>query len=390
MRVSPNVQADPKAPSTDVASSGIFTSYSISSHTGEFEIGCGASTRDIRPLFNEVKAQREACFAILGQLGEGLDLLHSRGIVHGFLRTETLLVDGRGQVFVPDWFLRWESAPLDQLATHLPHISPEFLREERLTPATDQFLLACIAYRLLYGVFPFEASSRVEQLLRITCGIWAEAPPLERDIGICDVWDRAFSIQPEWRFPSCRSFIDGLRAAFSSSFATGSNAEQTFASSTEEPVTHRSGSGLIWAAAGLLAIGSVGLGAWSANLSKQLRSQTEQLESGSDTGTVDSAPLQNGILSVCNSAALPLQILDVSAIYRKDNSLQVFNSTDHQTAKWIVAPASRKSLSFIENANISWDGSALFYYLVYQSDENYFVSTGLWDKGNGCLELGQK
>lgn len=387
MRVGAHIHPDPRAQSAGLENSEIFPSFSIASDGGEFEIGCGASTRKIRPLLKEATIPRDAGLDILQQLGEGLDLLHSRGIVHGFLRIETLLVDDKGRVFIPDWFLRWDSAELYQLAAQLPQITPEFLRQEELTPAADQFLLACIAYRLLYGVFPFQAATRVEKLLRISCGIWAETPPMEPDIGVCDVWDRVFSLQPEWRFPSCLSFVDALRSAFLSSTASELNAEGPFASGQKEPAIDKRGNGFIWAAAGILAVVSVGLGAWSANLSRQLQAQNDQLQSETNPEGSESGALQNGILSVCNSAAVPLRVLEVAAIYRKGDSLQEFDSTKHSNARWIIAPASKQSLSLAENEGITWDGSALFYYLGYQIGDSYYVSTGLWDKADGCLEL---
>ncbi|MGA1982797.1 MAG: protein kinase [Acidobacteriaceae bacterium] len=387
MRVGAHIHADPRAQSAGLDNSGIFPSFSIASYSGEFEIGCGASKGKIRPLLKEATISRDAALDVLQQLGEGLDLLHSRDIVHGFLRIETLLVDEKGRVFVPDWFLRWDSAQLDQLAAQLPQITPEFLRQEELTPAADQFLLACIAYRLLYGVFPFQAATRVEQLLRIGCGMWAENPPMEPDIGVCDVWDRVFSLQPEWRFPSCLSFVDALRAAFLSSTAAESSGEGAFASDQEEPTIDKRGNVLIWAAAGILAIASVGLGAWSASLSRQVQSETYQLQSEADPDAAASAPLGNGILNVCNSSSIPLQITEVAAIYRKGDSLQEFDSSDHSSARWAIAPASKQSLSFAENGGVLWDGSTLFYYLGYQIGDDFYVSTGLWDKVDGCLEL---
>lgn len=45
--------------------------------------------------------------------------------------------------------------------------SPEMLKGEKVSPASDIFAVGVILYRLVYGVLPFEGSTEKEVLKRI-------------------------------------------------------------------------------------------------------------------------------------------------------------------------------------------------------------------------------
>lgn len=388
LQVPAEVRADVNAEASGLGGNGVFPAFSAA-EDGVFDLAGPKSKRNLSRLLSETVPKRDLALQFLKQLAVALDHLHEHGVIHGFLRVENLLVDSKTQIILPDWFLRWELAKPEDLAANLPCLSPEFLRQERLTPATDQFLLGCIAYRLIYGAKPFDAHNASEQILRLIYGIWGENPPIEKDIGIADVWDRVFSLQPEWRFATCEAFVIGLQDAITASESSQADAAFMDASPALPPSPRHAGA--IWAAAAVLVVACLGLGGWSASLARQTSIQNQQIQDSDDGDATSAASLKNGILSVCNSTAVPIQITSMAAVYRGSTAMQSFNSSDHPAAKWIIAPASRQSLSFAEKNQIVWDGSALFYYIGYQNGDNIYVSTGIWTQPEGqCLDLGGK
>jgi hypothetical protein len=278
--------------------------------------------------------------------------------------------------------VRWESLPAEDLPAISALVAPEFLQEDGIGPATDQFALACVAYRLIYSVEPFAAESKMEQLLRVTCGVWSESTRLEKDIGVCDVWDRAFSVQPAWRFATCIAFVDALENAIqarSTAIQEEDSTDQGAAAKASPAWVER----LLWGGAIVFAVASLGLGVYTSRLTGQLAQFDGQ---GLDA---ESESMTGGLLSVCNSGPTPVQILEVATFDR--SSATTFSSSDHKGATWTIAPASRQSLSFASNGRILWDGRVFFYYVSYETGGDDYVSTGIWHNSpENCLELAEK
>jgi serine/threonine protein kinase len=327
-----------------------------------------ARPRRIESVLGNAHFAEHDVWALLKDLAMALDAMHRSGFVLGFLRADSLLWLDRKTCLLPDWFLVWQSAPIKILAKRLPQLAPEFLREESLSPSTDQFLLACVAFQLLYGVHPFSGSSAIEEALRLDMG--QRVKTSERDIGIESVWDRALHSQTEYRYQTCEEFVRSLENSWRDSKNSGYSGTVV---GIDETIFGEAGAGdalssgksstikSLWLGASTLAIMSLALGVWTSTLTRKLDIEVQQAGStanGNDSVSANQE-LVNGSFSVCNSSSEPIQISELSAVYRVGSSIGSFDSTQYKT-DWLVAPSSRQSLTFAPAGGVLWDGSVLF------------------------------
>lgn len=101
---------------------------------------------------------------MLTQVAAGLDFAHANGVVHLDIKPANVLVgaDEPATVKISDFDqARWLHRPEPPLATDgfvvvsVPYAAPELLRADTVSPATDQYALACSAVELLTGRPPF-------------------------------------------------------------------------------------------------------------------------------------------------------------------------------------------------------------------------------------------
>ena len=122
----------------------------------------GRSLRSYLGLHGPIELK--ACHRIVAQVASALDHMHRRGIVHGALKPENVLIDSEGWVHVCDPLvtlsLRPPAQPRPSGATppaeppkeapkppRSPYEAPEDLR----TPSSDQYALASLVYECLVG-----------------------------------------------------------------------------------------------------------------------------------------------------------------------------------------------------------------------------------------------
>jgi serine/threonine-protein kinase len=102
--------------------------------------------------------------SILDQVAMALDGAHAAGVVHGALSTRSILITSDGDTIVADVGLApaFEHAGAREAAhdaSTFPYASPEAVRNERATEASDQYSLGVVAYELLAGHRPFTGSA---------------------------------------------------------------------------------------------------------------------------------------------------------------------------------------------------------------------------------------
>ena len=108
---------------------------------------------------------------------KGLEFLHNKGIIHRNLKLENLLVDGEGSVKISDYGIvrLMEATNVITPGHHggtLGYVSPEQLRGDPISEATDLYSLGAVLYRMTSGNRPYTGKG-VREVLRQVRG----APP---------------------------------------------------------------------------------------------------------------------------------------------------------------------------------------------------------------------
>jgi len=164
----------------------------------------------------------KGCQRIVAQVASALDYAHRRGVVHGALKPENVLVDAEGWIHVADLLVRCavEQRALpnrpqgraDEAAVEgAPRIdrplyeAPEVLEEGLLTPFSDQYALAVLVTECLTGAPPRE---RGDLGVAPAASLAAARPDLPPHV--THAVRRALSPKPVDRFPGVLDFVAAL------------------------------------------------------------------------------------------------------------------------------------------------------------------------------------
>ncbi|MBP7678621.1 MAG: protein kinase [Thermoanaerobaculia bacterium] len=155
-------------------------------------------------------------------LAPALDAAHARGIIHRDIKAVNVLFDQSGRIVLGDFGLAKNVADRSGLTATgtlmgTPmYLSPEQARGQSLTPASDQFSLGVLAYRMLAGQLPWGPNAApAVVMMRIV----AQAPPPPSSLrpgippAVDAVFERVLAKEPAGRFESCGAFAEALRAA---------------------------------------------------------------------------------------------------------------------------------------------------------------------------------
>jgi serine/threonine protein kinase len=129
---------------------------------------------------------------IVESVGYALGAAHSMKIIHGDVTPANIVITPRQgeteSVRLVSFGTAWPADPgLDRFADVHPdslfYAAPELMLEGgRATPASDIYSLAAVAYRMLTGSAPFQASDREEMVELIARGVCAKPSNLRTDL----------------------------------------------------------------------------------------------------------------------------------------------------------------------------------------------------------------
>jgi serine/threonine-protein kinase len=166
---------------------------------------------------------RATALAWIAQAAAGLDAAHAAGVVHRDVKPANLLLDAAGRVKVADFgiarVLGDEGATLTAAGTVVGtsgYASPEQAQGTAVTPASDVYSLAAVAFELLTGERPYAPRTGLAEL-----AAHVSAPvPRARDRdpalppAVDEVLARGLAKDPAARFPSAGALAAALGAAF--------------------------------------------------------------------------------------------------------------------------------------------------------------------------------
>jgi len=191
--------------------------------------------RSLASMLTDKPLDIERAGALLAQIGAALEYAGQRGLPHGNLTPDHVLVDERGEVSVAGFGLA-ALATLAGVASADPS-NPYLAPEQRFAghgPGTrgDVYALAAIFYRLITGRPPDPDPKRFIPPEKLN-------PAIRPAIG--EVLRRALSPQPQQRFQSADDFILALRSVIRSPHAapaaseSGGEAGPTATAETQMP-----------------------------------------------------------------------------------------------------------------------------------------------------------
>jgi serine/threonine protein kinase len=126
----------------------------------------------------------DARLAIMEQVAAGLQYAHEHHLVHRDIKPANLFLENSGRVRVLDFgMVRVAESELTKVGSSLGtlnYMSPEQIRGERCTPATDVFSAGIVFFQLATGRHPF--STRDRSLGQVVSAIVFETPPKLSDL----------------------------------------------------------------------------------------------------------------------------------------------------------------------------------------------------------------
>src|SRR5215472_3209189 len=158
---------------------------------------------------------------LLGQVASALDYAHAQGILHRDIKPSNILIHTDGTPVLADFGLARMAGSMRRLTSSgtvmgtPEYMSPEQAADELIGPASDRYSLAVVAYEMLTGRVPFQASTPAATLL---CHV-TKAMPATRELRgelsahIEGVLKRALAKRPEERNPSAAAFVTALKPA---------------------------------------------------------------------------------------------------------------------------------------------------------------------------------
>jgi serine/threonine-protein kinase len=160
-------------------------------------------------------------FAIATQCCEGLQAAHEKGIIHGDIKPENIMLAPGNRVKILDFGVArrvWKAATPDEATKSMQtmtasggtpaYMAPEVLLQQPDDGRSDIFSIGLVFYEMLGGDQPFQSDSLATTVARI---VHVEPPPLKNvSAPLAAVVSRAIAKDPQRRYPTAAALLDDL------------------------------------------------------------------------------------------------------------------------------------------------------------------------------------
>jgi tetratricopeptide (TPR) repeat protein/TolB-like protein/predicted Ser/Thr protein kinase len=160
-------------------------------------------------------------FAVATQCCEGLQAAHEKGIIHGDIKPENIMLTPGNRVKILDFGVArrvWSASPdaatksmetMTATGGTPAYMAPEVLLQQPDDGRSDLFSIGLVFYEMLGGEQPFQSDSLATTVARI---VHVEPPPLKNVPGpLAAVISRAIAKIPDKRYPTATALLDDLR-----------------------------------------------------------------------------------------------------------------------------------------------------------------------------------
>lgn len=191
----------------------------------------------LRALMKQEGLEFERASTFIRQLGQALNAAHEIGVVHRDLKPENIMlrrVAGGEQVKIIDFGIAKvrdsqvaPSTVVAEVAGTVAYMAPEQLNGRPVSPASDQFSLAVIAFEMLTGRRPFNPETQFQLAGMQRDGVKLKPKDLRPGLPQAaeTVLLKALAYHPAQRYPTARIFADALADALIESGLVGQNAD---------------------------------------------------------------------------------------------------------------------------------------------------------------------
>ena len=173
----------------------------------------GKTLREILKQDRTLAPERAVRMALA--ICEALEYIHGRGIVHGDIRPENIMVGAGDRIKLIDFggaikaaARRLTMTKLSQAIGTSEYVSPEELKGKRADARSDIYALGVMLYEMLTGKMPFQGAALYDRIRNYP------VPPREVDPAISlqlqEVIYRALEREPENRYASAHDFARDL------------------------------------------------------------------------------------------------------------------------------------------------------------------------------------
>jgi eukaryotic-like serine/threonine-protein kinase len=165
---------------------------------------------------------REDFFTIAAQCCEGLHAAHEKGIIHGDIKPENIMLTPGNRVKILDFGVArrvWRAAAPDDATKSMQtmtasggtpaYMAPEVLLQQPDDGRSDIFSIGLVFYEMLGGDQPFQSDSLATTVAKI---VHIEPPPLKNvPAPLAAVVTRAIAKNPEARYADAAALLEDLR-----------------------------------------------------------------------------------------------------------------------------------------------------------------------------------